>query len=82
MLEFILGAVLGTFGSLAITHIYYRRSSRELEESIVVLKSEIKSLQSITIELQDATSAISSDTNVIRKHAVAGTSDDAEYPYK
>jgi len=82
MLELIFGAILGTIGSLVITHIYYRRSSHELEKQIVVLKNEIKSLQTITEELKDATSAISTDTNVIRKHAVVGTLDDPEYPYK
>jgi hypothetical protein len=82
MIELIVGAILGTIGSLVITHIYYRKSSHELEVSITVLKSEIEVLQSITKELQEGASVISSDTEIIRRHAVAGTPDDPEYPYK
>ena len=82
MLELVVGAILGTIGSLVITHIYYRKSSRDLEESIVVLKKEIEYLRSVTQELQDASSTISSDTEIIRKHAVINTLDDPAYPYK
>ncbi len=82
MIELIVGAILGTIGSLVITYIFYRKASRDLDVSIVVLKTEIEDLQSITKELQEAAFVISSDTEIIRKHAVVGTSDDPEYPYK
>lgn len=82
MLELISGAILGTIGSLLVAHIYYRISSRELDSSINNLKNEIETLKSVTQELQSASSVILSDTEIIRKHAVIGTPDDPEYPYK
>ena len=82
MIELIVGAILGTIGSLVITHIYYKRSSRELDQSISVIKNEMVVLQAISREIQDAASEISSDTDVILKHAVVGTTDDPAYPYK
>lgn len=82
MLELIIGAVLGSIGSLVIAHFYYRKSSHDLEGSIVLLKREIEYLRNVTRELQDASHMISSDTEIIRKRVVLGTLEDPEYPYK
>lgn len=82
MLELILGAILGTIGSLAIAHLYYRRSSRELEVSIESLNSELGTLRELTTELRGTVSLVADDTAMVRKHAVVGTADDPGYPYK
>jgi hypothetical protein len=82
MLELILGAILGTIGSLAIAHLYYRRSSHELEASIASLNSELEALRGLTAELRGTVLLVAGDTAMVRKHAVAGPSDDSDYPYK
>ncbi|SDX46224.1 hypothetical protein [Nitrosomonas oligotropha] len=82
MIELIIGAILGTIGSLVIAHFYYQKSSCELNKSIADLKNEIESLKIITKSLNEASGLILEDTELIRKHAVIGTTDDPEYPYK
>ena len=41
MFDVILGAILGTISSLAISHLYYRRSSREMESLVKNLAAEL-----------------------------------------
>ena len=82
MIELIIGAILGTIGSLVIAHFYYQKSSYELDKSIADLKSEIESLKIVTESLNEASGLILKDIELIRKHAVIGTTDDPEYPYK
>lgn len=82
MIELIIGAILGALASLTITHIYYRKSSIELENLINNLKIEVNSLQNITEELQNTSNINLEYSTIIKKYAIKGTVDDPEYPYK
>ena len=82
MLELVAGLVLGAIASLLIAHLYYRKSSQELEELIGELRSQIAGLQQVTDRLQASSNQIFEDTSLIRKHAAAGTPDDPDYPYR
>ncbi|MGA2300222.1 MAG: hypothetical protein ABSG77_05960 [Candidatus Acidiferrum sp.] len=82
MFEIILGAILGTLTSLIIAHVYYRRSTRDLEHEVDALRKELVNLKAMSQELQEAADSILESTEVTKKHVVVGTLDDPEYPYK
>ncbi len=82
MIELFIGAILGTVGSLAISHVYYKKSSCDLNMLILSLKCEIETLKNTSQEIEIASASIAADTRVIRQHSVIGTSDDSEFPYK
>ncbi|MGE0865037.1 MAG: hypothetical protein AB7P34_14160 [Vicinamibacterales bacterium] len=82
MLSVILGAILGTAASLAIAHFYYSRSTRDLKAEVDGLREPLATLRSLTQDLQAAVEAIQADTHLTKKHAVANTPDDPEFPYK
>ena len=82
MIEIVIGAVIGAFVSLIIAEIYHRRASKETSKEI----EKLSALNSETRETLDEAIAIiaksSESTELIRRHAVMGTTDDPEYPYK
>lgn len=82
MIELIIGALLGTIGSLFITHIYYKKSSNDFKRLKSNLKEEIDKLEELSKDIEKASQFILSDTAVIRKYATLNTVDDPEYPYK
>jgi hypothetical protein len=82
MLSVVLGAILGTFASLAIAHFYYSRSTRDLKAEVNDLREQLAALRLISVELQDSTEAIARSTEITKRHVVAGTIDDPEFPYK
>lgn len=82
MLGVVLGAILGTAASLAIAHVYYRRSTRDLETQVAALRNEITRLQAMSHELQEAADVIQNDLEVTKRHVVAGTPDEPGWPHK
>jgi gas vesicle protein len=82
MFEIVIGAIIGAFVSLIIAELYHRRAGKETAK-------ELEKLANLNVEitntLNDAISIISEsaeNTELIKQHAVVGTSDDPEYPYK
>ena len=82
MFELLFGAIFGTISSLIISHIYFTKSSDEFERSIEMLKIEISELRAVSQNLAYSSEVIANDTSMIGRHAVSGTIDDPEYPYK
>jgi gas vesicle protein len=82
MIELIIGAVIGTLVSIAIAEVYHRRSSKGLREEIDSLRDANKSLSESVEELNSAAQYSVELGEIIRKHAVAGTPDDPDFPYK
>lgn len=82
MLELAIGAVIGTIVSLLIAELYHRRSSRSLNALISALAEKNAELGKTLAELQEWQEQHFDDLQMIRKHAVAGTTDDPEWPYK
>lgn len=82
MSQLILGAILGATVSSIIAHFYYRRSSQDLQRQTDALRRKLANLESIIEELQEATGSIWESTEMVKKHVVAGTPDDSEWPYK
>ena len=82
MIEIVIGSVIGAIVSLIIAELYHRRASKETSKEmdrLASLNSEIReTLDHATSVIEDS----SETTETIKKHAVAGTSDDPEYPYK
>lgn len=82
MIELVIGSVIGAIVSLLVAELYHRRASKETAKEmdrLAKLNSEIRET------LDHATSMIevsSKSTETIKKHAIAGTPDDPEYPYK
>ena len=82
MFEIVIGAVIGTVVSVAIAEIYHRKASKGTLKELDKLSSLNKQISST---LEDAITVIghsAEDTKVIKKHAVLGTPDDPEFPYK
>ena len=71
----ILGSIIGALTSLIITHFYYKKAGSELDE-------QTKMLGKIVNDSQELLESIAKDSEIIRKHSVAGTIDDPEFPYK
>ena len=82
MLSVVFGAILGTIASLAIAHFYYARSTKDLKTEVSALREQLTALRIMTVELQDAASAIAEATDVTRRRVVAGTIDDPDFRYK
>jgi len=82
LIEIVIGSVIGAIVSLIIAELYHRRASKETAKEM----DRLASLNSeISETLDNATSLIESSsesTETIKKHAIAGTPDDPEYPYK
>jgi hypothetical protein len=82
MFELVFGALLGTVGSLIISHFYYRKSSQEMDALINSLQLKIEELAEIARVLEKSVSVVLDETGVIKKITVMGTPDDPNYPYK
>jgi len=82
MIELVIGAALGALVSLAIAEVYHRRSSRDLNQLIARLQEKSDKLGEMITNLEGWHELHYDDLQTIRKHAVAGTPDDPEYPYK
>ena len=82
MIELIFGAVLGALVSVLIAEIYHRRSSRDMDELISRLQEKNDHLGEMLDNLEGWQEFHHADLQTIRKHAVAGTTDDPDYPYK
>ncbi len=82
MIEIVIGAVIGAVVSLIIAEIYHRRASKETSR-------ELDNLSALNVEisetLEHAVSIIGASaesTELVKRHVVAGTLDDPEFPYK
>lgn len=82
MLELITGAAIGAIVSIAIAEIYHRRASKETQKEINNLKILAKELQETINETKESSQYIAEQTELVKKHVVAGTSDDPDFPYK
>ena len=82
MIELVLGAAIGALVSVLIAEIYHRRSSRDLNDLIGRLQDKNEKLGEMISNLESWHELHSDDLQTIRKHSVAGTPDDPEYPYK
>lgn len=82
MIEIVIGAVIGAVVSLIVAEIYHRRASRETSAEI----EKLSALNAETRETLDHTltiiAASAESTELIKRHAVMGTPDDPDYPYK
>lgn len=82
MLDIIIGAIIGAIVSLIIAETYHRRASKETAkelEKLSNLNTEISSTLGNAIAVISETAET---TELIKQHAVAGTPDDPDYPYK
>ena len=52
MIDIVAGAILGTITSAVIAHLYYHRSTRDLDAQVDELRKDITSLESMSRELQ------------------------------
>ena len=82
MIELVIGAALGAVVSLLIAEAYHRRSSRDLNGLIGQLQEKNVKLGEMISDLEGWHELHYDDLQTIRKHSVAGTPDDPEYPYK
>ena len=77
-----MGAVIGAVVSLIVAEIYHRRASKETSEEI----GKLATLNTETREMLDHAlmiiAASADSTELIKRHAVKGTPDDPDYPYK
>lgn len=82
MLDIVIGAVVGAIVSLVLAETYHRRASKE---TALELEKLSKLNVEITNTLESAMTIIAEsaeNTELIKQHAVVGTPDDPEYPYK
>lgn len=82
MIELIIGAVIGAVVSIAIAEVYHRRSSKGLQKEINSLRNANQTLSQSIEELSSATQSSVELSAIIKKHVVAGTLDDPDFPYK
>ena len=82
MIKMLIGAAFGALGSWVVAEIYHRRSRREMENELEQLNSENARLSEALAEMRASQEAVATRTETIHKHAVAGTPDDPDYPYK
>ncbi len=82
MIELVVGAAIGALVSLLIAEVYHRRSSRGLNDLIGRLQEKNEKLGEMISNLEGWHELHYDDLQTIRKHSVAGTPDDPEYPYK
>ncbi len=82
MIDTIIGAAIGAVISILIAQLYHRRASAALQQEIETLKSSNDTMHQSIKDLDDLASKIREDTEITKRHTVAGTPDDSEYPYK
>jgi gas vesicle protein len=82
MIELIIGSIIGAAVTFVAAEIYFRRSSRDLNKQIENLDNRIVKLNDLVDNLENWQELHSDNLQIIKKHAVAGTVDDPEYPYK
>jgi len=82
MIKIIMGAVIGALVSFAIAEVYHRRSRKGLQKEIDSLRDANQSLSESLEEINSAAQYSADLSEIIRKHAVAGTPDDPDFPYK
>jgi hypothetical protein len=82
MIETIIGAIIGAAVTLIISELYYKRSSKDLNKQVVSLESKVTRLDSLIHNLEEWQKVHFDSLQTIKKHAVAGTIDDPDYPYK
>lgn len=82
MIEIIIGAVIGAIISLIVAELYHRRASKEMSEEIEKLAALNEGSRNMLGHALSIISTSAESTVLIKQHAVAGTSDDPEYPNK
>jgi len=82
MIGIIIGAVIGAVISVTIAERYHRRSSAGLRKEIERLEASNEAMRQSINDLDELTSKIGEDTEVTKRHTVAGTPDDPDYPHK
>ncbi|WP_143026639.1 hypothetical protein [Ferrimonas sediminum] len=78
----IIGALIGAVISWSIAHKYHKKASDEFQVQIDAITQLNKDLAQSVGELIDVSNFTAEKAEMIEKHAVAGTSDDPNYPYK
>lgn len=78
----IVGALIGAVISWSIAHRYHKKASDELQIQIDAITRLNKELAKSVNKLIDVSNLTAEKAEMIEKHAVAGTSDDPNYPYK
>ena len=82
MWDVVLGAVLGSLVSLVLAEVYYRRSSADLRQQVSELCELNEKLRESSEAVEGLLGTVGKDVALARKHAVIGTTDDPEFPYK
>jgi gas vesicle protein len=82
MIELIIGSIVGAIVSLIIAEIYHRRASKETKSEIDRLSKLSEELRKALQNVQIILYSTSENTEIVKKHSVAGTPDDSNYPYK
>lgn len=78
----IVGALISALISWSIAHKYHKKASHEFQIQIDAITQLNKDLAQSIGELIEVSNCIAEKTKMIEKYAVAGTSDDPNYPYK
>lgn len=78
----IAGAIIGAGVSWLIAHRFHNKAGKELEVQIGIIKELNTSIAESVRELADISSFTAEKAEMLEKHAVAGTSDDPNFPYK
>lgn len=82
MIGIIVGSIIGAIVTLFVAEIYFRRSTKDLNNQIENLNNKITELNDIVDNLESWQELHSENLHIIKKHAAVGTIDDPEYPYK
>ncbi|GIU36334.1 hypothetical protein L2719_14950 [Shewanella schlegeliana] len=78
----IVGAIIGAVISWSIAHKYHKKASDEFQVQIDAITLLNKDLAKSVSELIDVSNFTAEKAEMIEKHAVVGTTDDPDYPYK
>ncbi|MGR5239147.1 hypothetical protein [Vibrio alfacsensis] len=83
------GALIGALISWGIAHRYHQKASIEFDDQISSLTEQINSLSELNKSLSKSVEELIAVSNftaekaeIIEEHALAGTSDDPNWPYK
>lgn len=78
----VVGAIISAGISWFIAHKFHKRAGEELQGQINAITELNKSLAASVRELIEVSNFTAEKAEMIEKHAVAGTIDDPNYPYK
>ncbi|EOB3921722.1 hypothetical protein ACIJC2_004645 [Vibrio parahaemolyticus] len=82
MLDIVIGAVIGAIVSLIIAETYHRRASKETARELEKLSALNKEISNALESAASVIAETAEDTEIIKRHAILGTPNDPDYPYK